>query len=354
MKKKTRCREFVIPLRGNRTFLAMRYLLIFLFAFHLNGFSGIKAQQIAEYQVENANLKTCIKKVERLTGKGFLYNGNDLERVGNVSLHLENVSLGDLLTSILQGSGYTYELMNGVIAIVRVKEEGRQTVEQELLKGVVRDTRGNVLPGVTVLIKGTTSGVVTDTAGRFTLPVMNRKSVVLVFSFVGMKSQEVAVSDVRKEVRVVMEENVDELEEVVITGYGTTTKRRATGSVAVLGREELENRIPVSVDNLLQGLVAGVAVTANSGRPGSSAKVRIRGTNTITGNAEPLWVIDGVPVQDELPEISLDQVKSENFNEIFVNGVAGINPNDIENITFLKDAAAAAIYGSRAAEVSLS
>ena len=349
MKKKTRCREFVIPLRGNRTFLAMRYLLIFLFAFHLNGFSGIKAQQIAEYQVENANLKTCIKKVEQLTGKGFLYNGNDLECVGNVSLHLENVSLGDLLTSILQGSGYTYELMNGVIAIVRVKEEGRQTVEQELLKGVVRDTRGNVLPGVTVLIKGTTSGVVTDTAGRFTLPVMNRKSVILVFSFVGMKSQEVAVSDVRKEVRVVMEENVDELEEVVITGYGTTTKRRATGSVAVLGREELENRIPVSVDNLLQGLVAGVAVTANSGRPGSSAKVRIRGTNTITGNAEPLWVIDGVPVQDELPEISLDQVKSENFNEIFVNGVAGINPNDIESITVLKDASATAIYGTRAA-----
>ena len=349
MKKKTRCRELVIPLRGNRTFLAMKYLLIFLFAFHLNGFSGIKAQQVAEYRVENANLKTCIKKVEQLTGKGFLYNGNDLERVGNVSLHLKNVSLGDLLTSILQGSGYTYELVNDVIAIVRVKGESRQTVEQELLKGIVQDTRGNVLPGVTVLIKGTTSGVVTDTAGRFTLPVMNRKSVVLVFSFVGMKSQEVAVNDVRKEVRVVMEEKVDELEEVVITGYGTTTKRRAAGSVAVLGREDLENRIPTSVDNLLQGLVAGVAVTASSGRPGSSAKIRIRGTNTITGNAEPLWVIDGVPVQDELPEISLDQVKSENFNEIFVNGIAGINPNDIENITFLKDAAAAAIYGSRAA-----
>ena len=104
MKKKTRCRELVIPLRGNRTFLAMKYLLIFLFAFHLNGFSGIKAQQVAEYRVENANLKTCIKKVEQLTGKGFLYNGNDLERVGNVSLHLKNVSLGDLLTSILQGS----------------------------------------------------------------------------------------------------------------------------------------------------------------------------------------------------------------------------------------------------------
>lgn len=240
MKKKTMCRELVVPLRGNRTFLAMKYLLIFLLAFNLNGFSEMKAQQIAEYKVENANLKTCIKKVEQLTGKGFLYNGSDLERVGNISLHLKNVSLDDLLTSILQGSGYTYELVNDVIAIVRVKGETRQTEKQELLKGIVRDTRGIPLPGVTVLMKGTTSGVVTDTAGRFTLPVTNQKNVVLVFSFVGMKTQEVVVNDVRKEVHVVMEEKVDELEEVVITGYGTTTKRLAAGSVAVLGREDLE------------------------------------------------------------------------------------------------------------------
>ena len=281
MRKKTKCREFVIPLRGNKTFLVMKYVLVFLLVLNLNAFSDPLTRQVTGH-----------KKVENAS---------------------------------------------------------RQIAEQTKVKGVVRDARGNALPGVSVLLKGTTIGVVTDTAGRFVLPVADKKNVVLVFSFIGMKSQEVIVSDMQREVRVVMEEKMDELDEVVITGYGSTTKKRAAGSIAVLGREDLGNRIPTSIDNLLQGLVAGVAVTSESGRPGSSAKVRIRGTNTITGNAEPLWVIDGVPLQDELPEISLDQVKSENFNEIFVNGIAGINPNDIENITFLKDAAAAAIYGSRAA-----
>ena len=97
----------------------------------------------------------------------------------------------------------------------------------------------------------------------------------------------------------------------------------------------------------MQGLVAGVAVKATSGRPGESSKIRIRGINTIQGDAEPLWVVDGVPLQDDLPEIDTDQIKSGNLNQIFVNGVAGINPSDIENVTILKDAAAAAIYGCR-------
>ena len=114
-------------------------------------------------------MKTCIKKVEQLTGKGFLYNGNELERVGRVTLHLKDVGLDDLLTRILQGSGYTYELVNGVIAIVRMKDVPQREVEQERLKGRVLDAYGNALPGVTVLIKGTNMGVVTDTAGRFTL-----------------------------------------------------------------------------------------------------------------------------------------------------------------------------------------
>ena len=107
--------------------------------------------------------------MEQLTGKGFLYNGNELERVGRVTLHLKDVGLDDLLTKILQGSGYTYELVNGVIAIVKTKDVPRREMEQERLKGRVLDAYGNVLPGVTVLIKGTSMGVVTDTAGRFTI-----------------------------------------------------------------------------------------------------------------------------------------------------------------------------------------
>ena len=349
MKKKSKCRELVIPLKGNRTFLAMKYLIILLVAFNLNGFSVVKAQQIAEYEVENANLKACIKKVEQLTGKGFLYNGNELERVGRVTLHLKDVGLDDLLTRILQGSGYTYELVNGVIAIVRMKDVPQREVEQERLKGRVLDAYGNALPGVTVLIKGTNMGVVTDTAGRFTLAVPKEREIVLAFSFVGMEKQEIKIVDFQREINVVMREKAGELEEVVITGYGETTKRKAAGSVAVLTKDAFENKIPISVDDILQGLVAGVAVKATSGRPGESSKIRIRGINTIQGDAEPLWVIDGVPLQDDLPEIDTDQIKSGNLNQIFVNGVAGINPSDIENVTILKDAAAAAIYGSRAA-----
>ena len=138
-------------------------------------------------------------------------------------------------------------------------------------------------------------------------------------------------------------------EVIVSTGYTQTTQKRTTGSVAVVGREVFENKVPTSIDQLLQGQVAGVSIVAKSGRPGESAKIRIRGTNTLTGDAEPLWVVDGVPLQRNIPSIEKGRIKAGDFNDIFANGIAGINPNDIENITILKDASAAAIYGSRAA-----
>ena len=149
---------------------------------------------------------------------------------------------------------------------------------------------------------------------------------------------------------VVLKMAVGQLDEVIVsTGYTQTTQKRTTGSVAVVGREVFENKVPTSIDQLLQGQVAGVSIVAKSGRPGESAKIRIRGTNTLTGDAEPLWVIDGVPLQRNIPSIEKGRIKAGDFNDIFANGIAGINPNDIENITILKDASAAAIYGSRAA-----
>ena len=254
------------------------------------------------------------------------------------------VSLLIFLLMTLSLDGFSEE-RSGMSSGYQTQQE---KVEQVRLQGTVKDVQGEPLPGVTVLIKGTKLGGVTDIKGHFVIDLPKQKEVVLIFSFIGMEKQEIVVKDFEKELHVVMEEKIDELDEVVITGYGTTTKRRAAGSIAVIKSDALENRIPVSVDNLLQGLVAGVVVT-NMGRPGESSKIRIRGTNTITGSAEPLWIVDGVPLQDELPKFDLSQIKSENFNEIFVNGVAGINPNDIESITVLKDAAATAIYGSRAA-----
>ena len=173
---------------------------------------------------------------------------------------------------------------------------------------------------------------------------------VLQFSFIGMETQEVKLGGTDTQVNVVLKMAVGQLDEVIVsTGYTQTTQKRTTGSVAVVGREVFENKVPTSIDQLLQGQVAGVSIVAKSGRPGESAKIRIRGTNTLTGDAEPLWVIDGVPLQRNIPSIEKGRIKAGDFNDIFANGIAGINPNDIENITILKDASAAAIYGSRAA-----
>lgn len=224
------------------------------------------------------------------------------------------------------------------------EDEGKMVT----IKGKVVDQDSLPLPGVTVLLKGTHIGTATDNSGRFSISVPDNEGAVLVFSFIGMESVEEEISNPRQALLVVMKETTASLSEVVKTGYYSTTKRRASGSIAVVTSESLENRIPTTIDNLLQGMVAGVAVT-NTGRPGASSKIKIRGTNSIDGSTEPLWVVDGVPLQDELPEIDAEEVNSGNFNEIFMNGVAGINPSDIEDITILKDAAASAIYGSRAA-----
>lgn len=217
-----------------------------------------------------------------------------------------------------------------------------------VIHGLVVAENGEPLPGVTIKLVGTDKMSVTDLDGRFTMkPDHAAPPYRLSFNYIGMK-EEVRTVGEAGHLKVVMRDDDHELAQVVVTGYRTTTKRNMSGSVAVLTDKEFANKVPSTMDNLLQGLVAGVAVS-NSGQPGSTSKIRIRGTNTLTGDAEPLWIVDGVPLQDDLPEISNSQLKSGDFNDIFVHGISGINPDDIENVTILKDASAAAIYGSRAA-----
>lgn len=140
----------------------------------------------------------------------------------------------------------------------------------------------------------------------------------------------------------------DVLEQVVVTGYAQTTTKRITGSVAVIEGEAFQASPLSSVDALLSGEVAGVSVKALSGQPGTQARIRIRGTNNLSGNSEPLWVVDGVPLQGSSP-LSASEMAAGGFDDIFTGGIGGLNPGDIESVTILKDAAAAAIYGSRAA-----
>ena len=218
-------------------------------------------------------------------------------------------------------------------------------VPQITVSGKVTDTDGEPLAGVSVMIPGTMTGVSTGVEGDYTITV--DLGATLRFSCIGFETEDVKATKTRCDM--VLEEEAMMMDQVVVTGYSQVELRKSTGAVGVVTSEELKGSPLKTMDQLLQGKLAGVNVQMTSGRPGAAAKIRIRGTNTLTGNAEPLWVIDGVPLQKNIPELNLSEIKEGDFDNIFATGVGNVNPNDIESITVLKDAAAAAIYGSQAA-----
>lgn len=196
--------------------------------------------------------------------------------------------------------------------------------QEKTITGTVSDEDGLPLPGVNVIIKGTTKGTQTDFDGKYSISA--ESSNVLVFSFVGYQTQELTVAN-STTMNVILVAG-EQLEEIVVVGYGTTTKEAFTGTAAVVNVEELEAKTVSNVSQALRGEVAGVNVVQGSGAPGRDATIRIRGFGSVNGNRDPLYVVDGAP---------------------FASDVSSINPADIESMTILKDAAATSIYGSRGA-----
>ncbi|MGB5819260.1 MAG: TonB-dependent receptor plug domain-containing protein, partial [Saonia sp.] len=195
---------------------------------------------------------------------------------------------------------------------------------QQTVSGTVKDANDIPLPGVTVLVKGTTTGIVSDIDGNFS--VTANADDVLIFSYIGFKRVEVPI-DNRSTINVVLVEDIEGLDEVVVIGYGTVKKKDLTGSVSSLNNESFNTGAQVSVSQLIQGRAAGVQITQGSAEPGGGFSIRIRGATSITAGNEPLFVIDGLPSAP----------------------VNAINPGDIESVEILKDASATAIYGSRGA-----
>lgn len=255
----------------------------------------------------------------------------------NICKHHKSL-MGTLLCCALLGLG-----SHGTLAQQTSTTTQIQHIE---LRGTVVDEYERPLGGATITVVGTSTRTVADSEGKFQLSVLPGTTIRVSFLTMIPKDRVINSSD---PIKVRLESYDISIGEVVVTGYGQTTTRRTTGSVAVVDGELLKDQPLFNVDKLLQGKVAGVNIKSVSGRPGESAQVRIRGTNTITGNAEPLWVVDGVPLQKDIPQISSSQIRTGDFTAIFSGGLAGINANDIESVTVLKDASAAAIYGSRAA-----
>lgn len=220
-----------------------------------------------------------------------------------------------------------------------------------VISGTVVDTEGQPVIGAGVFCKGQESiGVTTDVDGSFSLKVP-KGTVALKISSLGMEDAEYMIPRNAPVggVRIILKYEENILEQVVVTGYSQTTVKRITGSVGIISSDKFEAKPISSVSALMQGELAGVQVSAVSGQPGTQSRIRIRGTNNLSGSSDPLWVVDGVPLQDESPDLSSEELATGGFDNIFVNGIGNINPNDIESITVLKDAAASAIYGSRAA-----
>jgi TonB-dependent SusC/RagA subfamily outer membrane receptor len=195
---------------------------------------------------------------------------------------------------------------------------------------------GLPIPGASVVVKGTTTGTATDLDGNYSLNVPQGSNV-LVYSFVGSETQEVNIGN-RSQVNVVLQPDTRSLEEVIVTGYGTQPKREVTGAVSSVKGELIENLPMQSFDRALQGRAAGVQVRSANGLPGGAVNIRIRGVGSITAGNEPLFIVDGVQLNNQ---------GNSSFTQD--NPLAFLNPNDIESMEILKDAASAAIYGSQAA-----
>lgn len=205
---------------------------------------------------------------------------------------------------------------------------------------------GTAIPGVNILEKGTNNGTVTDVDGTYSITVTGGSSATLVFSFVGYESQEIAVGN-QSSITIALAPNVTALSEIVVIGYGEVQRRDATGAVASVKAEDFNRGVIASPEQLIQGKSAGVQITSASGEPGAGVNIRIRGTSSVRGGNNPLFVVDGIPLSGE--DISAGGLDLGRGNAATKNPLNFLNPNDIESIDILKDASATAIYGSRGA-----
>lgn len=342
--KKNDYKGLFCPLGRIKKWLWIMKLMAFFFflgMFQVHA-SAYAQNEMVTLDVNRMTVEKVFKTITQQLSYDIFYSNDELDTRCQVTLSTRKMSVQDLLEEVLKGN-YSYEFVGKTIIIRPVKQSDKKIV----IQGTVKDQQGGSLPGVTVLVKGSTIGVSTDGNGKFRLEVASADSLVLVFSFVGMETKEVAYWG-ETELNVVMKEKDAKLDEVVVTGYQQIEKRQLTSAVSSVKTEDLNMIGATSIEQMLQGQLAGLSVINISAAPGAAPKIRVRGTATITGNADPLWVLDGVMLENSVP-ISVAELNSPDVMNMFNSAIGGINPSDIESITVLKDASATAIYGTRAA-----
>ncbi|MHC2992751.1 TonB-dependent receptor [Pontibacter sp. HJ8] len=284
---------------------------------HAHGFAqGISITK------QNATLEEVFKTISKQSGYLFLYNDELLQQAKPVTLDLTEATLERVLDECFENQPLTYSLVENTI-VVKPVETIRKQQADVTVKGKVTDQNGVGLPGVTIVLKGTNKGVPTDGEGNFAITVPDGKGTLL-FSYIGFQPQEVEINN-RVAINVTLLEDTKALEEVVIVGYGTQKKANLTGAVDQVNAEDIALRPANDITSSLQGLMPGLNIQVNNGDPTATPDINIRGFNSINGGG-PLVLIDGIE-----------------------GDITRVNPQDVESVTVLKDAASAAIYGARGA-----
>jgi TonB-linked SusC/RagA family outer membrane protein len=274
-------------------------------------------------KMENSTIKDVLSEIENESEFRIMYSGKLIDAHREVSVNLQNTKIDDVLTTIFAGTDVGYIIKDKFIVLTTPESNFEFTSQQQKsISGKVTDSYGESLSGVSIVVKGTNIGTTSDTNGNYSIPNIPENAT-LQFSFVGMKTQAIEVGS-KSSINVTMVADAIGMEEVVVIGYGSVKKPDLTGSVAKIVMDKISDRPVRSVEEYMQGNIPGVTVVNNGGSPISEPIIRIRGIGTLSNEA-PLWVVDGSIASGP------------------------VNPSDIETITILKDASAAAIYGARAA-----
>lgn len=284
-----------------------------------------------------ATLESVFREIRKQTGYHFLYNTQMLQEARPVDIDVRRASVEEVLDKCFEGQPLTYTITQKTVVVKRKEVPVAADVQMDV-RGTVTDEKGGALPGATIQVRGAGKVTQSDDNGSFLLRDIPDDAV-LVVSYTGYLTQEVAVKG-RSSIRVALKEQPKDMDAVVVVGYGTQSRTTVSSAIGSFKPDEQNARPVLGPDQMLQGRVAGVMISGASGTPGSANRVSIRGIGSLSGSNEPLYVIDGIPVVRH--NAALFNM-GENMNPL-----AELNPNDIESIEVLKDAASAAIYGSRA------
>jgi TonB-linked SusC/RagA family outer membrane protein len=296
------------------------------------------SQEKVELSKGKTTFKNVFAEIRKQTGHIVMFNSEMLNKDAIVNVNTISTALTEILNDVLEGTGLTFKL-DGEFIILYEKPAVQQ--DKKLVKGKVTDVKGGPIPGANVILQGYNTGTITDSNGEFVLDSPDDTGVIRV-SFIGFKIQNVPFK-ANEPLEIILEEEVSNLDEVAVVAYGTTTKREMTGSISTIKAKELEGIPAPNLATLLQGRVAGMDVTNMSGSPGGGGtSITIRGFNSLGVEQErrysdPLWVVDGVPLNSFTSPIT------------GTNTLSDINPDMIESIQVLKDASSTSLYGSRAA-----